>query len=105
MTNSKIKIRTGIVVDIIYNFFISAHERVVDNRYPTSYFVCFPFSRSIHLHLSIDYLQGNSKEKLAVECATASLYAKGKTKKLTEENIKQYCADENIKWIPNLLFN
>lgn len=56
-------------------------------------------------HLSIDYLQGNSKEKLAVECATASLYAKGKTKKLTEENIKQYCADENIKWIPNLLFN
>lgn len=56
-------------------------------------------------HLSIDYLQGNSKEKLAVECATASLYSKGKTKKITEENIKQYCEDANIKWIPNLLFN
>jgi hypothetical protein len=56
-------------------------------------------------HLSLDYLQGNSKEKLAIECATASLYAKGKTKKITEENIKQYCDDVNIKWIPNLLFN
>jgi hypothetical protein len=56
-------------------------------------------------HLSIDYLQGNSRERIAIESATAILYSEGKTKKQIEENIKLYCVDANIKWIINLLFD
>ncbi len=55
-------------------------------------------------HLSIDYLQGNSKERIAIESATASLYSKGKTKKQIEENLKQFCEEAQIKWIINLLY-
>lgn len=55
-------------------------------------------------HLSIDYLQGNSLERIAIESATASLYATGETKKRIEENLKQFCLDSTIQWIPNLLF-
>lgn len=56
-------------------------------------------------HLSIDYLQGNSIERIAIESATASLYSKGKTKKQIEENLKQFCSNAKMKWITNLLFN
>lgn len=56
-------------------------------------------------HLSIDYLQGNSIERIAIESATASLYSKGKTKRQIEENLKQFCSNAKMKWITNLLFN
>ncbi len=56
-------------------------------------------------HLSIDYLQGNSKERIAIETATASLYAEGKLQKQLEENLKRYCAEAKLKWILNLLYN
>jgi hypothetical protein len=56
-------------------------------------------------HLSIEYLQGNSIERIAIESATASLYSKGKNKNQIEENIKQFCTDTNMKWINNLLYN
>ncbi len=56
-------------------------------------------------HLSVDYLQGNSIERIAIESAIASIYSEEKTKKQIEENIKLYCVDANIKWIINLLFN
>ena len=56
-------------------------------------------------HLSIDYLQGNSIERIAIESATASLYSKGKTKKQIEENLKQFCTNAKMKWIINLFYN
>lgn len=56
-------------------------------------------------HLSIDYLQGNSTERIAIESATACLYADGSTKTLIEENLMQYCAGTKMKWILNLMFH
>jgi hypothetical protein len=56
-------------------------------------------------HLSVDYLQGNSLERMAIENATASLYSDGSTKKLIEDNLMKYCADTKMKWILNLMFN
>lgn len=56
-------------------------------------------------HLSIDYLQGNSKERIAIESATASLYSEGNSKKLIEENLIDYCASTKMKWILNLMFH
>ena len=56
-------------------------------------------------HLSIDYLQGNSKERMAIENATASLYAKGELIKLIEANLRSFCADSKLNWIINLLYN
>jgi hypothetical protein len=54
-------------------------------------------------HLAVDYIQGNSKERIAIESATARFYAKGKLKGVIEENLKVYCQETNIKWILNLI--
>jgi hypothetical protein len=54
-------------------------------------------------HLAVDYLQGNSKERLAIESATACFYAKGNTKNLIAENLTQYGAKNSMKWILNLI--
>ncbi len=54
-------------------------------------------------HLAVDYLQGNSKERIAIESATARFYAKGSIKAVIEENLKLYCHNTNIKWILNLI--
>ncbi len=55
-------------------------------------------------HLSVDYLQGNSIERIAIENATASLFSEDEIKQKTEENLKQYCANSKNKWILNLIF-
>ena len=54
-------------------------------------------------HLSIDYLQGNSKERIAIESATASLFAERKLQKQIEQNLKKYCANGSLQWILHLL--
>jgi hypothetical protein len=54
-------------------------------------------------HLAVDYLQGNSKERLAIESATAHFYAKGNTKKVIAENLTLYGAMTSMKWILNLI--
>jgi hypothetical protein len=54
-------------------------------------------------HLAVDYLQGNSKERIAIEAATARFYAKGKIKALIDDNLAMYCEKTNIKWILNLI--
>lgn len=56
-------------------------------------------------HLSVDYLQGNSIERIAIETATASLFSKGNSKLQIEENLVQYCAGTKTNWILNLLYH
>lgn len=56
-------------------------------------------------HLAVDYLQGNSRERLAIESATAYFYAKGTTKKVIAENLTQYCTKINTQWILHLITN
>ncbi len=54
-------------------------------------------------HLSVDYLQGNSLERIAIENATARLFSEDGIKLKIEENLKQYCRSTKNKWVLNLI--
>ena len=54
-------------------------------------------------HLAVDYLQGNSKERLAIETATTYLFARGNNKKHSELILKQHCSEPKLNWILNLV--
>lgn len=55
-------------------------------------------------YLSNEYLQGNSKEKLAIESATTFLFIKGENQIIIKKNIQEFCKLNKINWILNLLF-
>jgi hypothetical protein len=55
-------------------------------------------------YLSNEYIQGNSKEKIAIEAATTYIFSKGKNREIIKKNLLEYCEQNKINWILNLLF-
>jgi hypothetical protein len=54
-------------------------------------------------YFSVDYLQGKSLDRIAIENATASLFSEDEIKLKIEENLTQYCRNRKKKWVLNLI--
>jgi hypothetical protein len=52
---------------------------------------------------SINYFHSDNNEKLAIEFATASLFAAGENKAFLDKNLEWFCKQKGKQWVLNLL--
>jgi len=53
--------------------------------------------------ISINYFHSDNNEKLAIEFATASLFASGNNKLFLDQQLVQFCRENGKRWILNLI--
>ena len=53
--------------------------------------------------ISYALFESDSNEKIAIELATASIFATGDNKKIIDKNLKTFCKEKGTMWVMKML--